>query len=165
MKVKLSSIYITLSCTLLIIVSSCRQDSSLREDDLFYFPEKNVYYDERNEQYYYSLDGLRSWDSLAFNEADYGKTLGLKVPVRRAGSVAWANNDSDRKVHNGIILNLVNSQTLSMQRQDSLKRIRPVVTSKPKPVGVQEVAEEEPPKKGLKKFFNKIFGKKKPKKE
>lgn len=162
MKISTLLIYTIGTCFLFITGASCINNSGPQEDDeLYYFPDKNVYYDVRKAHYYYSLDGLKTWDSLAFNGTDYGKALGIRIPVQRPGEQAWANNDSLRKVHNGVVLNMVNGRTLWIQKRDSLKNIKPVVVSKARP----EVVEDEPeeaPKKGLKKFFNKIFGKKKP---
>lgn len=135
--------------------------------EVYYFPEKNAYYDLRTTSYYYSLDSAATWDSLKYQGSDYGAALGAKVALDNQPLLPFANNDSHRKTYNGILLNLVNSRTRLLAWQDSLKRLRPVPMAKVKEIREegQEVPEEseEKPKKGIKKFFDKIFGKKKDK--
>lgn len=144
---------------------SCKSNKSqLPEDTFYYFPEKNIYYDINRSNYYYSLDSAKSWDSLAFDGKDFGSALGTKIPVSRPDNVPWAKNDSHRRAYKGVLINLVNSQTLLLAKEDSLRRMPPVAVTKPRPLEVKEIAEEAP-KKGLKRFFNRLFGKKKPKKE
>ena len=160
-------IWIGLMLCFFAVNLSCKRNNSTSKDiDLYYFPEKNVYYDVTTTSYYYSLDNAKTWDSLIYTGIDFGAALGAKIPLKKLGRYAWSKNDSIRKVHRGRVLNLVNTRTLSIAKADSLSRVKPVIVVKPKPVEKEEVQkEEEPPKKGLKKFFNKLFGKKKDKKE
>ena len=155
---------ISLIVIFIVSLSSCKR-SSAPEPDLFYFPEKNTYYDVTTSSYYYSLDSARTWDSMIYSGADFGAALGTKVPLTKPGKYPWSKNDSIRKTHKGRVLNLLNSRTASIAKADSLSRVKPVFIPKPKPVVKVKEAEEDPPKKGLKKFFNKIFGKKKDKEE
>lgn len=153
-------------CFVVVIFSCKRNSSSSKEIDLYYFPEKNAYYDVKTTSYYYSLDNAKTWDSMIYSGINFGAALGAKIPLKKHGRYAWSKNDSIRKVHRGRALNLVNTRTLLLVRADSLSRVKPIVVVKSKPVEKEEVQkEEEPPKKGLKKFFNKLFGKKKDKKE
>ena len=138
---------------------------SSEEYEVYYFPEKNAYYDLRTTSYYYSLDSARSWDSLKYQGSDYGAALGAKVALDNQPLLPFANNDSHRKTYNGILLNLVNSRTRLLAREDSLKRLKPAPMVKVKEIREESQEEsEERPKKGIKKFFDKIFGKKKDKK-
>ncbi|MEO6719696.1 MAG: hypothetical protein ABIN67_04980 [Ferruginibacter sp.] len=152
-------------CFTVIHFSCQRNSSSSKEADLYYFPEKNTYYDVNTASYYYSLDSAKTWDSMVYTGTDIGATLGVKIPLKKVGRYAWSKNDSVRKANNGRVLNLVNTRTLLVARTDSLSRVKPVVVFKPKPVEKVEEEPEEAPKKGLKKLFNKLFGKKKEKKE
>ena len=145
---------------------SCNSKSGKAEESgLFYFPEKNTYYDVQTASYYYSLDSARTWDSLVYNQNHFGASLGTRVVVSRSGRYNWSKNDSHRKVYNGRILNLVNNHTISLARADSMNRIKATAVTRSRPIEKEEEVKEEPPKKGLKKFFNKIFGKKKDKKD
>jgi len=155
------------ACALICVflIASCKTNSSLQaEDELYYFPDKNVYFDVKNAKYYYSLDSTASWDSLTFNDKDYGSTLGERIAIKMPPGNAWENNNADRKTYNGIILNVVNSRTILLAKQDSINRQKPRIIIKPKTDTDPEEdvkVEEEPQKRGLKKFFNKLFGKKK----
>ena len=165
MKYSSSCTFSALAMICIFLVASCKTNSSQQsEDELYYYPEKNVYFDIKNAKYYYSLDSTASWDSLTFNGTDYGLTLGERIAVNMPPGNAWENNDADRKTYNGIILNVVNTRTILLAKQDSINRQRPRIIIKPKTnVDQEEVVndKEEPPKRGLKKFFNKLFGKKK----
>ncbi len=165
MKYSSSRTFSALALVSIFLMASCKTNSSQQsEDELYYFPEKNVYFDIKNAKYYYSLDSTASWDSLTFNGKDYGSTLGEKIAIKMPPGNAWENNNADRKTYNGIILNVVNSRTILLAKQDSINRQRPRIIIKTKnDIDPEEdlKVEEEPPKKGLKKFFNKLFGKKK----
>ncbi len=139
-----------------------------QESGFYYFPEKNVYYDRQNAQYYFSLDSAQTWDSLRYAHENFGLALGAKVVIERPSPPAWSQNDAHRNEYNGVLLNLVNSRTLLLGREDSAKKSRKLVIAKPRPVAEEGEEEEETverPKKGIKKFFDKLFGKKKDKKE
>ncbi|MEO5889969.1 MAG: hypothetical protein ABIQ31_06920 [Ferruginibacter sp.] len=139
--------------------SSCKtKNSNEIPDAVYYFPEKNIYYDSLRANYYYSLDGAKTWDSMSFSGAGYGKILGRKISIPRTESNVWANNESDRKDFSGMNLNVINNQTILLARTDSISKLKPVVAVKPQPKVVEQ---EEEPKRGLRKFFNKLFGKKK----
>ncbi|MEJ7586754.1 MAG: hypothetical protein WKI04_04250 [Ferruginibacter sp.] len=138
---------------------SCNRNAAyIAEDSIYYYPEKNIYYDSLRSQYYYSLNGNRTWDSMAFNAPAFGAVLGRRVSVKREDNNIWENNDAHRKEFNGIILNIINKQTIQLSITDSINKARPNVIAKVPP---KEIEKEEPPKKGLKKFFNRLFGKKK----
>ncbi|MEO6732541.1 MAG: hypothetical protein ABIN01_15080 [Ferruginibacter sp.] len=134
-------------------------DSTVAQDVIYYFPEKNIYYDSQRANYYYSLDGTRSWDSLQYKGPAYGAVLGSKVAIERTENNIWANNEFHRQQHNGVLLNIINKQTVAISKADSISKSKPFEKVKPVTT-VKEEADEEP-KKGLKKFFNKLFGKKK----
>lgn len=133
------------------------------EPVVFYYPEKNVYYDSLQSNYYYSLNGGRSWDSMQFKGPGYGAVLGPAILLDRNTDSIWAHNEEHRKQFTGKLINLVNNKTIALQRADSVNKIKPVIIVKTLPA--PEVVTEEPPKKGLKKFFTKLFGKKKKPKE
>lgn len=145
---------------LVAVNTSCRGKNAQQPNDLFYYPAKNVYYDSQQAMFYYSLNGAGSWDSVPAGQSLPAGILGERVPIQRTGENVWAANEDDRKKYNGTLINIVNDATLSLTRADSMRRVKAIIAAKPKqdePV----VEKEEPPKKGLKKFFNKLFGKKK----
>lgn len=138
---------------------SCKENlQNLPVDALYYYPSKNIYYDSLRAIYYYSLDSAKTWDSMPFKSTDYGKVLGAKIPLKSTGDDVWKANNSHRKEYNGVLLNIINKHTISLSRSDSINKLKPAVVTKTKPVIIEK---EAPPKKGIKKFFNKLFGKKK----
>ncbi|CAN5707846.1 hypothetical protein BH11BAC3_BH11BAC3_30170 [soil metagenome] len=146
---------------------SCKQNMLSKEDGFYYFPEKNIYYDEGKTTYYYSLNGGKSWDSTKQAGNNDIAVLGAKVSLTRPEQHPWANNDSDLIAYHGVSLNVINARTNLLATEDSLSRIKPEIIPEPQqdPTVVQDDEENNPPKKGLRKFFDKIFGKKKPKSE
>lgn len=138
---------------------SCKRNNSVvAENVVYYYPENNIYYDASRSNYYYSLNGGRSWDSMVFKGTGYGAVLGHKVSLERTGNKVWENNEKNRKDYNGVLLNIVNNQTISLSKADSISKIKAIAVVKSLP---EVIAKEEPPKKGLRKFFNNLFGKKK----
>src|SRR5665647_3460292 len=107
---------------------SCkRNNSQVAENVVYYYPEKNIYYDTQQSNYYYSLDGARSWDSMTFKGPGYGTVLGPKVPIKKTGNNIWVNNESHRKEYNGVLLNIVNNQTILISKADSINKLRTIV--------------------------------------
>jgi len=141
---------------------SCQRNNSKEvEDAVYYYPAKNVYYDSRQYKYYYSLNGGESWDSMNLKGAGFGAALGAGITINRTVDDIWINNVQDRKKYNGVLINTVNSKTMMIAKTDSIVNVKPV-----KPPGKKSTVNkvdkiEEPPKKGVKKFFNNLFGKKK----
>ena len=155
-----------LIATALLFVSCKGDTGATPTGEVYYFPEKNTYYDTRTNNFYYSLDSARSWDSLKYTGHDYGIALGGRIALDNQPAFPFTGNDSHRKAHNGILLNFENSRTRLLARSDSLKKIKaaPVIKSREKEEEEEEQVSEEKPKKGLRKFFDNIFGKKKDKK-
>jgi hypothetical protein len=161
---KFNLVRLSLIVSFIVFLFSCKRGAD-PQPDLYYFPEKNAYYDVTTASYYYSLDSAKTWDSMVYNGADFGAALGPKIPLKKPGRFAWSKNDSIRRMHKGRILNLLNPRTAWIAKADSLSRVKPVIVTRPRPVETVKQETEEPPKKGLKKFFSKIFGKRKDKKE
>ena len=145
-------------CFVVMNISCKQKDQQTTNDVVYYYPQKNVYYDQQEGNYYYSLNGAATWDSLHIEKPVAVSVLGKQVPLKRTDESIWIDNEIHRKTYNGVLINVINNETISLSKADSIRRIKPVVVVKPKPPVVEK---EEPPKKGLKKFFDKLFGKKK----
>ena len=157
------SLMLSASASLLFFMAvsfSCQGDKSneAEEDAVYYFPEKNVYYDTRESRYYYSLNGGGSWDSMNYKGTTFGTALGPKITINRTEENIWANNEQDRQKHNGVLLNTINSRTILIVKNDSTSKTKKIIIAGKKAVLAEN---EPPPKKGLKKFINNLFGKKK----
>jgi hypothetical protein len=137
---------------------SCNSGEESRpEPVVFYYPEKNIYYDSTSSNYYYSLDSAKTWDSMEYRAPGFGAVLGEEITIARTSDTIWSANALHRRNYNGVLLNIINSRTISLSKADRINKLRAVVK-----VETQAPVKKEdpPPEKGLKKFFKKIFGKK-----
>jgi hypothetical protein len=162
MKFSLSFVAVVFFLSLIAFGISCNRNKNTGpENVVYYYPEKNIYYDRVKSYYYYSLDSARTWDSMAFKAPTFGAVLGPKIEIRKAGVNAWNNNSSHRKQYNGVILNIINNHTISLSKADRVNKLRAVVKAETQPHVEKDTIIEPAPERGLKKFFNKLFGKKK----
>ncbi|MEO6549489.1 MAG: hypothetical protein ABIN94_15915 [Ferruginibacter sp.] len=155
---------ISLVLGFIVIGFSCQQSvGRIAEDVVYYYPEKNIYYDSQLSRYYYSLDGARSWDSMNYKSTSFGQVLGPRFSIQRSSDKIWQKNELHRQEYKGVLLNVINERTIQLAREDSANKNRKPVIAKtmPKPVEKETETIEEPVQRGLKKFFNKLFGKKK----
>jgi len=160
MKFNSSFAIITFFLSFIISVFSCRSNTRVPGDIVYYYPQKNVYYDSLRSNYYYSLNGGVAWDSMYFAGGLAQRTaLGPGIAIKRTGDSIWLKNALHRKTYNGLRLNVVNNYTIALSKADRINRLKAIVKAETQPV--VEEKEEPAPEKGLKKFFRKIFGKKK----
>ncbi len=85
---------------------SCRnnkQDEKKDDYEFYYYPEKNVYYDVEKKNFFYSLDGGKTWDSTINPSGNDPGTLGKKVIIRSLGEV-YNDNETHRNLVNCITL-------------------------------------------------------------
>ncbi len=142
---------------------SCQSSNTREEEENFqfyYYPKKNVYYNVEKKNFFYSLDGGKTWDSIISVSNKEPATLGEKIIVYSADNNVYKDNAAHRRLYNGRLYNIRNSDT-------SLASAAPEVSERKvqKRTGVKPEQEEEKVVRGLKKFLNKIFGKKNKKKE
>jgi len=130
---------------------SCESFQQKKEgNEYYYFPDKNLYYDVSRAVYLFSLDSGKTWDSLPGNSESIPPVLGDKQVLYSNTDPVWANNESDRAQYNGQLYNVVNELSLKHAETDAK-------VTKAKPSGTQPQKERKRP---IKKFFEKIFGKK-----
>jgi len=126
--------------------------------EVYYYPKSNVYYDVATGQYAFLDETGKSWTlSKDFSE-EQKLSLGEKAVIAKPSSPIWKNNVQDKLVYS---VNVYASPSDLKQKfqTDSLNSLPPpkVVVAPPKEIKQEEKAEEEKPKTGLKKFFDKIF--------
>ncbi|MEP7144126.1 MAG: hypothetical protein ABI707_14685 [Ferruginibacter sp.] len=160
MKFSSSFIATVLFLSFIATFFSCyRNNNSITEDVVYYYPEKNTYYDSLQSNYYYSLDGAKTWDSMAFNTTGFGAALGPRVSIERMEDSVWAHNESHRKKYKGVLLNVITSRTIALLKADRINKLKAIVKRETQPVVIEK--KDTVAEKGLKKFFHKLFGKKK----
>ena len=159
--------YLLLLILFTVFVSCKRNDKPPAPlNDFFYYPARNIYYDSAGSVYYYSLDSAKTWDSLVIKGQEHPDLAGIKIPLPRPAGNVWEQNELHRKTYNGRLINVVNSHSILLGRIDSMNKVKPIVVVKYKPVEPTPAIEEKPPpEKGIKKFFNRLFGKKKKKEQ
>jgi hypothetical protein len=127
-----------------------------------YYPKANVYYSADAGEYYFYHAEQKAWISTKKLNSSQVASLGDHIDIPYTEPV-WRNNSHDRMVHS-VNLYAAPSLVKTQYREDSLSLIpkkKPVTSASKKPA--EPPVEEEKPKKGLKKFLDKIFkGKKQP---
>ena len=143
---------ITFFLSFMISVFSCRSNTDQAPGDIvYYYPQKNVYYDSLRSNYYYSLNGGLAWDSMYFAGSPAQRmALGPGIAIKRTGDSIWLNNVQHRKTYNGQRLNVVNNYTIALSKAERINRLKAIVKAETQPV--VEEKEEPAPEKGLKKF-------------
>ena len=142
------------------IIGSCKPGQGQNEKEagmLYYYPEKNVYYDVEKNSFWYTLNGGVTWISFTGDANKSTEYLGKRVVLRSNNAEVFKENETHRKSYGGVLLNIRGedssqpSQAEEASERKVAERQKPTVNSKP----------VNKDKKGLGKFFRKIFGKKK----
>ncbi|GEO09457.1 hypothetical protein [Segetibacter aerophilus] len=141
---------------LLFFNVACISNRAKEQHQYYYYPQKNVYYDPVKKNFWYSLNGARSWNKFSDSNAVEPVALGAKVLISSTDSEVYKNNESHRKLYSGALLaiNVTDTTGASPGPEVAGRTVvqKKKITARKKPV-------EQKPKKGLGKFINKIFGK------
>jgi hypothetical protein len=153
----MKSVLLFLISTLLFF--SCKEVEKLKQGSTYeYYPLANIYYDI-DEKYYLVFDSAQdAWqqkENLSGEETD---TLGKKVVITNPSRPVYKDNDNHRLIYGTVLYS--SSEELRQKfiedslKVDSAKKVKPIRKVEPK------LEAEKKPKRGLKKFFDKIFNKK-----
>jgi hypothetical protein len=153
MKLKPNVLWIFL---LAFFIISCENlDFQHPGDKYYYYPEKNVYYDINRSNFLYSLDSGKTWDSL-YSEKPAPAIVGKREIVYNTTGEVWKDNEAHRRLYNGTALNIINDESLKAPAPAAKK-----MTAKNTSKSINEPEKKER-KRPIKRFFQKLFGKKKP---
>lgn len=63
---KKALLFIIIMIVIDLFALSCRdmQEEEKEDYEFYYYPQKNVYYDVEKNNFYYSLNGGKTWDSI-----------------------------------------------------------------------------------------------------
>jgi hypothetical protein len=153
----LAGVYMRRILSILLFFNlACGSNKVKEQHQYYYYPQKNVYFDPLKKEFWYSLNGAKSWNRFSDSNTVEPTTLGAKVLISSTDSEVYKNNESHRKLYAGALLTINVSDTIDASPKPEVAD-RSVVqkkkaTTRKKPV-------EQKPKKGLGKFINKIFGK------
>lgn len=135
---------------------ACNPKQDNREFKFYYYPEKNIYYDVANKSYVYSLDSGRTWKSIADSSGEDPGTMGKRVIISSATDSVWNANEMYSKKYGGSLYNLIGKDTgLALRHTEITEKKK---FKKTKTIVVRN-NDEKPKKKGLRRFFEKLFGK------
>ena len=117
----------------------------------YYFPKANVYIDSANKDYIFLANDGKTWQSAKQIPAAMQAMMDKNVLIENPSQPVWEDNENHRLVYSALLYATANDTT----RKETP---RPISTQ-PKP-SKDTVAEAEKERKGLRKFFDKIFKKK-----
>ncbi|MCW3081413.1 hypothetical protein [Segetibacter sp.] len=142
---------------LLFFFVACGSDKSDVKPQFYYYPNKNVYYDSLKKNFWFSLNGGKSWNRFTDSTGSEPKTLGSKVAVYTEDSEVYKNNESHRKLYAGKLysISVVDTSTSTGPEVAERKVVEEGRATTRKKSAVKKS------KKGIGKFLNKIFGKRK----
>ncbi|TDH26571.1 hypothetical protein EXU57_10805 [Segetibacter sp. 3557_3] len=140
----------------LLLAAGCSTQPGEEQTEVHFYPDKNVYFNPENRFYYYSVNAGRTWDSLRVPGNQDPLLLGSRTVITNPPTRFYAQNKLHRQSYNAIVYNLVsNTDSAGMSTITERKLPKKSDSEKAKP------EEEKEKKRGLKKFFDKLFGKKK----
>ncbi len=151
---------ITMIVGISIFALSCgnnKQEEDKEGYEFYYYPQKNVYYNLEKKTFFYSFNGGKTWDSTISSPGKDPGTLGEKVIIYSDNNDVYKDNLAHRKKYNGRLYNIVNSDIALTPAAPEVTERK--VVKKSSTAEVKPKPDEDKPKKGLKKFLNKIFGK------
>lgn len=144
-----------------IVSCASQNDRQQQPYEFYYYPKTNMYYNVKDETYFFSVDGAQSWDSLSAENGQTPATLGYRETLYSRHPDVWRDNEMHRKEYGGLLVNLVNEDQADTGKTVSEVKERTVKTTKNTNQVSTKQEEQVRKKGGLKKFINKIFGKKK----
>ena len=120
----------------------------------YYYPKANVYFDTVNKNYVFLGNDGVTWTSGKEIPAAMHSMMDKSVLLDTFTQPVWKDNQNHRLIYSAVLYRSPND-TIE-------KKPEPVVQ---KPAANPNVGEEKKEKKGLRKFLDRIFGKKKKDKE
>lgn len=156
MKKALLFIIIMMIIEMFALACSDMQEEEKEDYQFYYYPQKNVYYDVEKNYFYYSLNGGKTWDSTTNTSGNDPGTLGKKVIIRSLIEEVYKDNETHRILYKGKLYNFYTDTALASAAREVTER---KVVKKSNTTEVTPIPEKDKPKKGLKKFLKKIFGK------
>lgn len=120
----------------------------------YYYPKANVYFDTVNKDYIFLGSDGATWTSGKEIPAAMQTMMDKSVLLDTFSQPVWKDNQNHRLIYSAVLYRSPNDTVE--------KKPAPVVQ---KPMVTTDSAEKKKEKKGLRKFLDKIFGKKKKDKE
>jgi hypothetical protein len=120
----------------------------------YYYPKANVYFDTVNRDYIFLGSDGATWTSGKEIPAAMHSMMDKSVLLDTFSQPVWKDNQNHRLIYSAVLYRSPNDTVE--------KKPEPVVQ---KPTVTADTVEQKKEKKGLRKFLDKLFGKKKKDKE
>lgn len=120
-----------------------------------------MYYDVANKKYLYSLDSAKSWNSFNDETGKTPATLGTHQVLYSNSDSIWKYNADHRKSYNGRIYHIIKETNDLPTSYNDAREKKPSFKS----IGIKKDKKDstDKSKKGIRGFFNRLFGKHKKK--
>ena len=142
----------------LCLLPACKDEQPKVDLQFNYYPEKNVYYDSLKKDFWYTLDGAKTWNKFTDPAISDPSNLGRKVIIHATDSQVYKENENHRKLHAGKLFAIRNGDTATSIVSNGPEVVERVGIQKKRVVTNRRAAATKP-KNGIGKFINKIFGK------
>ena len=153
---------------MLFICASCTNNKinppvpAEKKMEFYYYPKTNMYYDVTNKKYLYSLDSSKTWLSENNESGNIPATLGNKHVIYSNTDSIWMYNAEHRKTYKGRLYHIIKvNNDLPSSYKDAREKKRSLKSTTKKTSDKQ--TDSAAPKKGIRGFFNRLFGKHKKK--
>lgn len=147
--------FLTIGVILLFFTAACSRGKPKEQLLFYYYPDKNIYYEPVKKEFWYSLNGAKSWKT--FTNANNGEpvALGEKVVIYSSNTDVYKDNENHRKQYAGRLYAIIaDSATSSVAPEVSERK----VMQKRRSAGTKKTVNNKP-KNSFGKFIDKIFGK------
>ncbi len=153
--VKMKSVITALCFPVALFLSSCHSKSAhVSQHQYLYYPDKNVYYDVAQNEYFYSVNGAKTWHTIHNPLPAPPSYLGQGITLFSDSTAVYADNETHRRLYVGVLYNIVKNDSATVVASEITERKIP----KKQPTIVTQI--ETKTKRGLGKLLDKIFGKK-----
>jgi len=135
-------------------VYSCNEGDNVQGTKFRYYPKSNIYYDVEQERYYLIVND--QWQRSKSITKEQQAYLEKHVIIDKPGVPVWKDNDQHRLIY-GAALYTSSADYRRKFYEDSIKSL-------PKKIRIprtDSVQHEENKRSGVRKFLDRLFGKKK----
>ena len=156
---KVPALLIVFSISVIVLCAGCA-DKQAKQNEFYYYPDMNLYFDVAKNNFIYSLDGGVMWDTIDAKSGNIPTTLGNKIVLNSASDSIWKDNVTHREKYGGYIYNVLDDDSTDTSAATTVTEKE--IVKKPTSTLIKE-DEKIKERKGLGKLLNRIFGKKKDK--
>ena len=136
---------------------SGKDNESNKVKTVYFYPKANVYYQVGTGKYIFFEEEGKAWKLTKDFSEEQKLSLGEKAVIENPPSPVWKNNAEDRLVYSA---NLYSSPSDLKEKfhSDSINSLPAKPVIRRDTTIAKAPVEDQKPKSGLRKFFDKLFG-------